>query len=230
MIDVRLSGKWEIQRHLLEWSNQLSHRWSMHYYNLTHWHPQIYTYLPTSQESKSENHKMTTSFEEIPTLDLSLASHPSTLPLLLSSLRHALVDVGFLYISNHGVPSSVIADLVDNALPCLFNGMSDEAKKAVALENSPHFLGYSGVGSENTGGKVDLREQFEFATELTAVWREGNGEGLPLYERLRGPNQVGFLFVISIWLSCFSIFPFYATYAVDVSPAISHYTEMHTAV
>lgn len=128
---------------------------------------------------------MTTSFESIPKIDLSLANHPDTLPQLLKDLRHTLVDVGFLYISNHGVPTPVISDLV-SALPDLFN-LNEEAKRAVALENSPHFLGYSGVGTENTGGAADLREQFEFATELTATWREG----LPLYEYLRGPNQVG---------------------------------------
>ncbi|KKY13703.1 putative 2og-fe oxygenase [Phaeomoniella chlamydospora] len=32
-----------------------------------------------------------------------------------------------------------------------------------------------------------LREQFEFATELPERWTEGSG--LPLYERLKGPNQ-----------------------------------------
>ncbi|KAI1426414.1 putative hyoscyamine 6-dioxygenase [Xylaria sp. FL1777] len=124
-----------------------------------------------------------TSFESIPTIDLSLANHPDTLPHLLKNLRHALIDVGFLYISNHGVPPPVISDLV-SALPGLFS-LDEATKRAVALENSPHFLGYSGVGSENTGGAVDLREQFEFATELTATWREG----LPPYEHLRGPNQ-----------------------------------------
>ncbi len=131
---------------------------------------------------------MTTSFASIPTIDISLASHPATRPRLLADLRHAVVDVGFLYVSNHGVPSAVISDVV-SALPRLF-GLDEAAKRAVALENSPHFLGYSGVGSETTGGAVDLREQFEFATELPATWREG----LPLYECLRGPNQVGCLF------------------------------------
>ncbi|KAI8946814.1 2OG-Fe(II) oxygenase superfamily protein [Xylaria longipes] len=126
---------------------------------------------------------MTASFEAIPTIDLSMADDPDGLARLLKDLRHVLIDVGFLYVSNHRVPSAVVDDLV-SALPELFN-LEEEAKRAVALENSPHFLGYSGVGSENTGGSIDLREQFEFATELTATWREG----LPLYERLRGPNQ-----------------------------------------
>ncbi|KAI1166585.1 2OG-Fe(II) oxygenase superfamily protein [Nemania serpens] len=126
---------------------------------------------------------MTTSFDAIPIIDLSQADDPSTLPQLLHDLRHALVDVGFLYVSNHGVPSAIVAELV-SALPALF-GLEPETKRAVGLENSPHFLGYSGVGSETTAGSVDAREQFEFATELPATWREG----LPLHERLAGPNQ-----------------------------------------
>ncbi|EEP77939.1 predicted protein [Uncinocarpus reesii 1704] len=55
----------------------------------------------------------------------------------------------------------------------------------MALQNSPHFLGYSSLGSETTGGKADRREQVEFATELTAV----ASNTAPLYEKLRGPNQ-----------------------------------------
>jgi isopenicillin N synthase-like dioxygenase len=123
------------------------------------------------------------SFTQIPTVDLSLAHDPSTLPKLLSDLRIALTDVGFLYISNHGIPQNIIGDL-KTALPTLF-ALRQEAKEAIALENSPHFLGYSATGNESTGGKVDQREQVEFATELTASWHDG----LPLHERLRGPNQ-----------------------------------------
>lgn len=127
---------------------------------------------------------MSTAFSEIPIIDLSQADDESTKPDLLSSLRYALTEVGFLYVSNHDVPTTVVDGLV-KILPTLFE-LEDKIKKSIALENSPHFLGYSDVGSENTGGKVDRREQFEFATELTAIWHSG----LPLYERLRGPNQV----------------------------------------
>lgn len=123
------------------------------------------------------------SFTQIPTIDLSLAHDPSSLPKLLSDLRIALTDVGFLYISNHGIPRNIIDDL-KAALPTLF-ALRPEVKQAIALENSPHFLGYSATGNESTGGKADQREQVEFATELAASWHDG----LPLYERLRGPNQ-----------------------------------------
>lgn len=39
----------------------------------------------------------------IPLLDLSLASSPATKPLFLSQLRHALLEVGFLYLKNYGI-------------------------------------------------------------------------------------------------------------------------------
>ncbi|KAK3358772.1 2OG-Fe(II) oxygenase [Lasiosphaeria hispida] len=122
-------------------------------------------------------------FNQIPVLDLQLADDISTKPQLLAQLRHALIHVGFLYVVNHGVPQTAISDIV-NALPDLFS-LPPEAKEEVALSNSPHFLGYSGDGTETTAGKADRREQFEFATELDAKWSTAE----PLYERLRGPNQ-----------------------------------------
>ncbi|UKZ57233.1 hypothetical protein TrVGV298_011086 [Trichoderma virens] len=125
----------------------------------------------------------TNNFQEIPVIDLALADDPKSLPALLSALRVALIDIGFLYVSNHKVPSQVIQDLVD-ILPILF-GLPDNAKNKIALENSKHFLGYSAVGSETTAAKADAREQVEFATELTAV----SDPNAPLYESLRGPNQ-----------------------------------------
>ena len=121
----------------------------------------------------------------IPTIDLSHADDGTLRHSVLEKLRHALSDVGFLYLSNHGVPQPVLDALVDN-LPALFS-LSPEQKNEVALENSPHFLGYSAVGSEMTAGRTDAREQFEFATELASSWHPP----LPLYERLLGPNQVG---------------------------------------
>lgn len=118
-------------------------------------------------------------FTSIPRLDLSADE-----AILLPKLRDALVNVGFLYVENHGVPSSVVSD-IQSALPKLF-ALDPSSKAEVALSNSPHFLGYSGEGSETTAGQVDQREQFEFANELTATWEPGR----PLSERLRGPNPV----------------------------------------
>ncbi|ETN42448.1 uncharacterized protein HMPREF1541_01603 [Cyphellophora europaea CBS 101466] len=120
----------------------------------------------------------------IPTIDLSLADSPSTRPQLVATLRKALLEVGFLYITNHGIQPSLIEDLVA-ALPTLFS-LPIEAKLTAALLNSPHFLGYSRFGSETTASKADEREQFEFANELPDLFAQG---AQPLYTCLQGPNQ-----------------------------------------
>lgn len=127
---------------------------------------------------------MSTNFSEIPILDLSLAEDPSKKPQLLKELKHILLNVGFLYVKNHSVPKDVVNKLV-NAIPSLF-ALPDEEKNSIALEKSPHFLGYSGMGSETTAQVSDQREQFEFATELKSSWVEGD----PIYKKLLGPNQV----------------------------------------
>lgn len=127
---------------------------------------------------------MTSNFQTIPIIDLSLANSPTTHPGLLQQLHWALTQVGFLYVSNHEVPQNVVSDLKE-VLPRLFR-LNQECKEEVALHHSPHFLGYSQVGSETTAGVQDQREQFEFATELPNVW----SEGMPQYEKLKGPNQV----------------------------------------
>lgn len=138
----------------------------------------------------------------IPILDLSWADDPERKPALLKQLRSALFDVGFLYIKNHGVPRSAISNLTDK-LPPLFDLPASE-RAALSKLNSPHFLGYSGFAEEMTLGKQDLREQFDYATELPVVYNgqengemnrtnghNGTGERdfTQLYWRLRGPNQ-----------------------------------------
>lgn len=128
---------------------------------------------------------MSSSFTSIPILDLSLADSPTTRPQLLHQLHHVLTDIGFLYIKNHNVPPTTVSDLT-SSLPPLFN-LTDPAKDEAALENSPHFLGYSKLGSERTAHREDLREQFEFATELPDRFDPERGD--PWFVRLQGPNQ-----------------------------------------
>ncbi|KJY01917.1 oxidoreductase like protein [Zymoseptoria brevis] len=140
---------------------------------------------------------------QIPVLDLSWAADPDKKPALLQQLRSALFDVGFLYITNHGVQQNTITGLTD-LLPVLF-ALPNEEKAALSKLNSPHFLGYSGFAEETTLGKHDLREQFDFATELPVVYKEPGSSGqaldeqptgsqdgrdfTKLYWRLRGGNQ-----------------------------------------
>lgn len=122
---------------------------------------------------------MTTAQDSIPIIDLQESKH-----VLLPQLRHAMTDIGFFYAKNIGLSQDVIKGLI-HLLPDLF-GISHNQKSQIELENSPHFLGYSAVGSETTAGKADNREQFEFASQPR---NHEPGSSRPLYENLFGPNQ-----------------------------------------
>ncbi|KAK0213384.1 hypothetical protein DFS33DRAFT_1288721 [Desarmillaria ectypa] len=122
-------------------------------------------------------------FSSIPILDYSLAASPSTRPKLISELRNAAINVGFLYLSKTNVDPILVKDLV-SYLPRLF-ALPQEAKEKIRMRNSPHFLGYSQFGAEYTKGNVDMREQFDIATPHKCQWKPGD----PDYKRLWGPSQ-----------------------------------------
>ena len=50
-------------------------------------------------------------FSEIPILDLSLARDEATKPKFLEDLKHALLEVGFLYLKNIGIPEQLVEDV-----------------------------------------------------------------------------------------------------------------------
>lgn len=132
------------------------------------------------------------STRKIPVLDLKLAEDPSTRGLLLDQLHDALFNIGFLYISNHGVSEEIISTLAEK-LPALFH-LPLERKRELSKTKSPQFLGFSDFAQETTQGKLDLREQYDIATELPEVYQKDavpNDRGRDfsnLYWRLRGPN------------------------------------------
>ena len=53
------------------------------------------------------------SFTEIPVLDLARAEDPATKAEFLADLRHALMEVGFMYIRNVGVPEELFTRVVE---------------------------------------------------------------------------------------------------------------------
>ncbi|KAF8444829.1 hypothetical protein L210DRAFT_3475806 [Boletus edulis BED1] len=126
---------------------------------------------------------MAANFSSVPVLDFALADDQVRKPELIDQLRHALINVGFLYLKNHTVPQHVVDDLI-GYIPRLFD-LPQEAKDKIRMANSPHFLGYSKLGAEFTKGKTDYREQFDLATPHETKWRPG----APEYLRLWGPSQ-----------------------------------------
>ena len=126
------------------------------------------------------------SFEAIPILDYSLLSSPTTRTKFLDQLRDTLINVGFLYLSNHPVNHADI-DLLIDFVPKVFD-LPQNAKEKISKIHSPHFHGYSGFGAELTKHAIDQREQFDFALgDWSYPWKEGD----PDCYRLLGPCQVG---------------------------------------
>ncbi|KAI0674896.1 Clavaminate synthase-like protein [Trametes maxima] len=122
-------------------------------------------------------------FSSVPILDWSLLSTPEGKAKFLDQQRHALVNVGFLYLSNAPVARADI-DAVVAYMPRLFD-LPQEEKERIRMVHSPHFFGYSRFGAEFTKGRTDQREQFDFGTPYESRWVPGD----PEYLRLWGPSQ-----------------------------------------
>ena len=98
-------------------------------------------------------------FTKIPILDYAQATSPTTRSIFLEALRDAIVNVGFFYLKNTGVPDELYQELSEQS-SALFNLPLDK-KLEIEMVNSKHFLGYSRLGQEITALKNDYREQFD---------------------------------------------------------------------
>lgn len=102
---------------------------------------------------------------------------------LRERLREAAHEVGFFYLTGHGVPQTLVARVFEVARKLFALPQAD--KDAVAMLRSPHFRGYTRLGGERTLGEVDWREQIDIGPELPPIGRPGE----PDYLWLQGPNQ-----------------------------------------
>jgi isopenicillin N synthase-like dioxygenase len=107
-------------------------------------------------------------FEEIPIIDFApmLGADPAAKRALAAELRHACTEIGFFYITNHGVPQALI-DATFAQCPSFF-GLPDEAKMRIHVRHSTNNSGYTPLLEENTdpNAKGDLHEAFDIAHEL----------------------------------------------------------------
>jgi isopenicillin N synthase-like dioxygenase len=121
----------------------------------------------------------------LPVLDISkLQGDPAQREAFLEELRRTAHEVGFFYVSGHGIPQSSIDEML--ALARRFFLLPDEEKLKIEMIHSPHFRGYTRVGMEITRGQRDWREQIDIGAEREALSRTPD---LPPYKRLQGPNQ-----------------------------------------
>ncbi len=121
----------------------------------------------------------------LPILDLSLLDGTAIQRQgFLDDLRHAARDVGFFYLTGHGIDSELLQQVQAGARQ--FFALPDSEKAAVGMINSPHFRGYNRAASEITRGQPDLREQFDLGAERAVLPIDDNS---PWWARLQGPNQ-----------------------------------------
>lgn len=121
----------------------------------------------------------------LPVIDISRFRDPDAdRTAFLARLRSAAHEVGFFYVTGHGVPAA----LRDEALAAgrAFFALPEERRLEIENLNSPQFRGYTRTGTEYTAGSADWREQIDIGPERAAV---ETGPDDPDYLRLIGPNQ-----------------------------------------
>jgi isopenicillin N synthase-like dioxygenase len=119
----------------------------------------------------------------LPVLDFAHYHDPAGRPAFLQQLRHAARDVGFFYLTNHGIEDALQLTLQQEARR--FFALSEAQKQQVAMIHSPHFRGYNRAASELTRGQPDWREQFDIGAERPALRLEADA---PRWQQLQGPN------------------------------------------
>ncbi|MGA8332832.1 MAG: 2-oxoglutarate and iron-dependent oxygenase domain-containing protein [Mycobacterium sp.] len=102
---------------------------------------------------------------------------------LRERLREAAHEVGFFYLTGHGVADGLTQRVLAAARRLFALPPAD--KDAVSMIHSPHFRGYTRLGGELTRGEVDWREQIDIGPERLPI----GGPGKPDYLWLQGPNQ-----------------------------------------
>ncbi|KAJ3558398.1 hypothetical protein NM688_g949 [Phlebia brevispora] len=106
-------------------------------------------------------------FNEIPIIDLSHIDDPdpAAKAALVASIRDACINVGFLYVKNHGIPQEVI----DGALGAAkdFFSLSEDKKMEIVNTKTPNYKGYNPLfsSSNDPDSDGDMHEGFEFGWE-----------------------------------------------------------------
>ncbi|KAH8822596.1 hypothetical protein DL96DRAFT_1618403 [Flagelloscypha sp. PMI_526] len=107
------------------------------------------------------------SFQTIPIIDLTNAesNDPSLRAQLAAEIKKACIEVGFFYVSNHGIAECIFGDIL-SAMKEFFS-LSLEEKLQIENKKSPNFKGYSPLlsGNNDPNNDGDLQEGFEFGYE-----------------------------------------------------------------
>jgi len=104
-------------------------------------------------------------FSEIPIIDVGgmYSEDVETRRKVAADIKHAATKVGFMYITNHGVPQHLIDQTMAEA--ARFFEKPDEEKTRLNMYANPDIYGYEGplCRPANSGPKYDLKENYRIA-------------------------------------------------------------------
>jgi isopenicillin N synthase-like dioxygenase len=106
-------------------------------------------------------------FQTVPVVDISMlgGSDPKSHAACVEALRVSARDIGFLYVSGHGVPETLSAELI--AAAKTFFDLPLAEKMSVYIGNSRNHRGYVPEGEEVFAGKTpDRKEAFDLSIDL----------------------------------------------------------------
>jgi isopenicillin N synthase-like dioxygenase len=120
--------------------------------------------------------------DEVPVLDLTPVNTGADLKPLARELRHACETIGFFYVANHGIPTTIF-DGVFDATRRYFD--LPEAQRLAHRMDERFRRGFMPQGiNQHPGYAPDLKESYEIATDLPLTDPDVIA-GLPLH----GPNR-----------------------------------------
>jgi isopenicillin N synthase-like dioxygenase len=123
---------------------------------------------------------------QLPLLDMAL--YHTNRPAFVEELRQACHTVGFFLIK-HDFPD-VANQMVKESRQFFQRPLVE--KQQISYSKSPSFRGYMEFGVENTSGKLDAREQIEYAAEYPHPIQQQQQQQQrqwPIYERLKSPSN-----------------------------------------
>lgn len=82
----------------------------------------------------------------------------------VSEIAHACRQIGFFYLTGHGVPEALIERVQTNGKT--FFALPTAEKERLHMKNSPFHRGYIGIGDETSSTSVDFKETFDMALDL----------------------------------------------------------------
>lgn len=120
----------------------------------------------------------------LPIIDISkLDAGATSAAQLRGELLAAAHDVGFFYLTGHGIETALFEEVL--AVSKEFFALPMHDKLEIENTHSPQFRGYTRVGGELANGVVDWREQIDLGPERESV---DSSTGRQDYLVLEGPN------------------------------------------